>query len=294
MKHLNKIRGSLLVLMILVLSGCNQEKAEAVKVAAENFRSDAIVALGAMNYLFAQNVSVVRLSTEEEIESVVNDLNSIENVDDINSTLLDFWSDEANIGKESKSSINSEFENLKSQYYRFEAIFSSLEKGSYFAKDAVKKAEKYAIDLTLQLINFSKIIRHNDFRFAARRVLLIERMKVARAETNEGLRMELLKKVAREFVELRLEEQKAKDETIRQCLKAAESGRVVAELIKDYDKMNVSDILSTIKSSMNFAAEITGGNENITGLLTKFEGVESTIKDDPYWKIVLEQDIIKN
>lgn len=294
MKHLNVIRVGFLSMLILVLSGCTKEKAEAVKVAAENFRSDATLALDQMNYLFNQNVSVVRLSEEEEIQSVVNDLNSIENVDDINSALLDFWSEEAVLGVQAQNSINSEFDNLKAQYYRFEAIFSSLEKGSYFAKDAVKKAEKHAISLTLQLINFAGIIQENDFRFASRRVLIIERMKVARAEENEGLRKQLLENVARDFVELRMEEKRAKDETIRQCLKAAESGRAVAELIKDYDKMNVADILSSIKSSMNFATEITGGNETISNLLTKFEGVESTIKEDAYWKVVLEQDIIKN
>lgn len=276
---------------LLILSGCNKEKAEAIKVAAEKFKNDAISALDKMSFLFTQNISVVKLSEEQEIETIINDLNQFENINDINASVLDHWTKEAELGKIAESAISSEFDNLKLQYYRFESIFNSLDKGSFFAKDAVKEAEKHAIKLTLQLINFSKILQENDFRFSARRVLIIERMKEAKSEENEDLQQELLKRVAREFVQLRIEENQYKDEAIRECLKSAESGRIVAELIKDYDKMKVSDILNSIKNSMNYASQITDGNKKIGDLLTKFEGIETTIKEDPYWKIVLDQQI---
>jgi|GEM_PF-2678818 len=291
MKNNIIIRIALFSFLILILSGCTKEKAEAIKVAAENFRSEAIVGLNQMNFLFLQNVSVVKLSDEEKIESVMNDLNSIEDANQINAELLEHWSLENELGEQAQSTINVEFENLKMQYYRFEAIFTSLDKGSFFAKEAVKKAEKHAINLTVQLINFSKIIHENEFRFTSRRVILIEKMKKVNTEKNLELQQELLKNAAREFVELNIDEQRAKDEAIRQCLKAAESGRVVAELIKDYDKMSVGDILNTIKNSMSYAIEISGGNQDISDLLTKFEGVETTIKDDPYWHVLLDQEI---
>lgn len=291
MRYQKPIRISIFFIALLLVSGCNKQKAEALKIAAERFRNDAISALDQMNFLFIQSMSVVQMSTEEEVESVVKDLTDLESPEAINAELLDFWSEEVTLGNAAESSVNSEFDDLKSQYYTFEGIFTSLDKGSFFAKEAVKNAEKHALNLTLQLINFSKILQNNDFRFTARRVLIIERMRAAKSEENPALQKELMENAAKAFVQLRIEEEQFKEEAIRQCLKSAESGRMVTELIRDYDKMKVTDILNSIKNSMNYGIEITGGNQKISDLLTKFEGVEKTIREDPYWKIILAQEI---
>lgn len=276
--------------LLLFLYGCNKQKAEAIKVAAENFRNEAVLGLDQLNTLFSRNISLV-LNDTELVETILNDLNSINNPSDINAELLDFWSEEVHIGAEANEITNQKFEELKAQYYQFEAIFSSIEKGSLLNAKSVKQAEQYAIKLTVQLINFANIIHENTFRYTAKRVLIIEKMKTAKTEQNQELQEELLKNVAKEFVELRIVEDNAKDNAIKQCLKAADSGRMVAELIRDYDKLKVNDILVSIRNTMNYAMQISGENEKVGNLLEKFNTVETSIKQDPYWKIILEQNV---
>ncbi len=294
MNYSKTIKIFALSILFVSFCSCNKQKAEALKVAAERFRNEAILSLEQMNFLFNKSIEIVHHDIEQEVETVVNDLNSIDNIETINAALLDHWTIEAEMGNDVTASMNKEFEDLKLHYYQFEAIFNSVDQGNLLNKNSVKKAEKHAINLTLQLINFSKILKENQFRFTADRVLMIERMKFAKAEENEKLRNELLKNVAKEFVELRIKENSTKESAIKQCLKAAESGRNIAELIKNYDKLNVQDVLNSIKNSMNFATQISGGNEKIADLLVKFESVENTIKEDPYWQIILKQDINSN
>jgi hypothetical protein len=56
--------------------------------------------------------------------------------------------------------------------------------------------------------------------------------------------------------------------------------------------MNVSDIMNTIKGTMNFALEVSNGNQTIADLSTKFEGVEKTIRDNPDYTGFLEKEVI--
>ena len=122
------------------------------------------------------------------------------------------------------------------------------------------------------------------------RVMIIERSNEATLEKNDEFKKKLRENIARDIIALGIRETKLKEEAIRQCLLAAERGTVVAKLIKDYDKLNVEDILNIVKSSLNYGIDITG-NKNINDLLKKFEGVETEIRNDPYWKVLIDQQI---
>lgn len=280
-----------LILLLIFLSGCNRKKAEAIKLAAEKFRSEAVQALTQLNILFAKNLSVVISEPEQQIETILNDIRSIENPMDINAELLDFWTEEIKTGVEAVNVTDQKFEELKSQYYRLEALFATVEQGTLLNAKSVKQAEEYTIKLTVQFINFANIVEENIFRNTARRVLIIEKMRAARMEQNQELREELLKNAAGGFVELRMEEDREKNEAVQQCLKAADSGRLLAGLIRNYDKLSVNDMLGTIRNALNYAVKITGENQNVGDLLEQFNTVEETIRTDPYWSVLLEKKI---
>ena len=73
---------------------------------------------------------------------------------------------------------------LRKQYYQFEKMFTSLDKGSYFAKDAVAEAEKHAVNLTLQLINYAKVFEKGEFSFCfCSRAALLTKMQSAKDQT---------------------------------------------------------------------------------------------------------------
>jgi hypothetical protein len=275
---------------IIVLSSCTKEKAEALQLAAEQFRIDAILAIDQINFIFLQDVSIAIMTEDQQTEEMIELLN-LAGKNELNSALINEFANSLNPGLRAKATTNEAFEELKKQYYQFEKMFSSLDKGSYFAKDAVADAEKHAVNLTLQLINYAGILQ-GDFRFASSRAALITKMQNAKDEPNEALRQELYKNISIEFIQLLKEEIQTQERAIRQCYIAAESGNVITELIQDYDKMNVSDIMNTIKGTMNFALEVTNGNQTIADLATKFEGVEKTIRENPDYAGFLEKGVI--
>jgi hypothetical protein len=290
MSFKKSIKVLVVFISIIVLSSCTKEKAEAVQLAAEQFRIDAILAIDEINYIFLQDVSIAKMTEEQQIEELIEVLN-LAGKNDLNSALINDFAGSFNPGSKANAITNDAFEELKKQYYQFERMFTSLDKGSYFAKDAVAEAEKHAVNLTLQLINYAEILQ-GDFRFTSSRAALITKMQNAKDEPNEALQQELYKNISIEFIQLLKEEKQTQERAIRQCYIAAESGKVVTELIRDYDKMNVSDIMNTIKGTMNFALEVSNGNQTIADLSTKFEGVEKTIRDNPDYAGFLEKEVI--
>lgn len=278
---------------IIVLSSCTKEKAEALQLAAEQFRVDAISAIDQVNYLFIQDISIAKPTDEEQIETLVKILMK-KDKSYLTDARLNWLAKRGEPAKDANAATNAQFDTLKAQYYQFENMFSSLVEGSYFAKDAVNQAEKHALNLTLQLINFAKLLQTGNFTFTSSRSALLTKMHLAIDEPNEALQQELFKNLSADFIQLLKDEKATKENAIRQCYKAAESGNITIELIRKYDDLSVSDIMNTIKGSLKFAGEITNGNQSIAALTTKFDGVEKMLKENTDYESLLNTEIKSN
>ena len=284
-----KIQFLYLFLLIFILSlttGCNREKAEAIKLAAEKLRVEAISAIEKINGLFAQSITMPAAQTDE-IDRIVRDIEK----EDINAEKLSFLMNEAETGRGTTEKVNDEFEKIKQGYYQFEGMFRSLPKGSYFAGKAVKKAEKHAIKLTVQMLNFAEYLQEYPVQFTGKRTLLIEKINEAKKLQDRNLRKERLSIISKEILQLKGEEQKAKQEAILQCLKAAETGKLVAELIRNYNSLNIEELLGSIRNTLNFIAEISS-SQDVVSLLERYKSVETTIKNDPYWNAILSEKVM--
>lgn len=285
MKNWSKSKSILMVVFsVFLLTGCTKEKAEALKFSAEQFMQESVSALESIKDLIRQSVSVPALSSEEEIERIAED---IEKSEKFGAAELDFVIGEGETGQQTLSEIDKNFAELEKKYYLFASAFQSLPKGSLFSREAVKKAEKHALDLTLELINYSEFLEKYPVRFTAKRTLILDKIERDREIQDEGLRRLNLKIAAKSILELRDQETKAKEEALRQCLKAAESGKLVLGLIRDFDTLNVEDMISLTRESLSFTAEISGSSD-ITALLERYRFAESQIREDPYWKEVLK------
>ncbi len=276
---------SLMVIFVFI-SGCSKEKAEAIKLAAGQFRAEAVSALDNVENLFKQGASNPVESSEERLKDITNSLSGTGN---ITSKKLDFLLNEGNIGQESVNAIDKEFEELKARYYLFEGMFRSLPAGSYFAKDAVKKAEKHAINMTLEFIKFADTLQSWPVQFTGRRILLIEKIAKGKAIQDANLRALHLELSAQDILTLEKDEKTAKEKAILQCLKASEAGKLVAELIRKYEKLNVSDILDMTKDTLGFVSEISDGD--LDSLMEEFNSVETSITGDKYWSKVLDVNL---
>ena len=150
MPSLKKPWIALLLAVSFLFSACNKQKAEALKLAVASYSSVTTDALNDMNALFAGNLSSVSADTEAQIENIVQNLSEM-TLDDIDSSALNKWTDETNLGGEAQGLLGDKFNELKAQYYTFEGMFTNLEKGTFFNKKEVKRAEQIAVKLNMQL-----------------------------------------------------------------------------------------------------------------------------------------------
>ncbi len=292
MKHTHQTKKYLLPIFlgigILILGGCTKEKAEAIKNAAEQFRISAIEALQEMRTLFRESLSMPVESDEKRIEAIAKDL---ENTTPIRANELAFILKDPVIGAAAQKQGEAEFDKIAAHYNEFAAMFRSLPQGSFFGKKAVGKAERHSINLTVELINFAKYLEKNPVQFTGRRVLLLENIQKDKNVADAQTRAALLERDAKLALELQRDELQAKQKAIVACLKAAENCRAVAELIRNYDSLTTSEILSLSRDALVFAGEISGGNPDTKALLDKFDGIKTTITNDPYWSALLDKTV---
>jgi hypothetical protein len=277
-----------LISVLFLIPGCNREKAEAIKIAAEKFRVEATAAIEKINYLFTQSVSLPPEDFDARVKRIASD---IEGEASLDSGKLSFIIQETDIGKKSLTKIDEELSKIANDYYQFENMFRSLPEGSFFASDAVKKAERHSINLTLQLINFANFLKNYPVQFTGQRTLILERIAEAKKMNDPGARREYLTLISKDILQLRGDEKKAQRDAVSHCLRAAEAGKLVSELIRNYDSMSVNDILITVKNSLAFISEISGNNEELFSVLENYNAIENSIRNDPYWNAILEEKI---
>lgn len=277
---------SFLIAAALLSAGCSEDKARAVQAAAENFAQEATAALGKIQDLMIADTSSPTEGTENEIARIIEDLSSST---PIKAAELSELLKAATLRNPSSSSVADTFSELELVYASFSEMFRSLPQGSYFAKDAVKKAETHAIKLTIQMINMADHIQGAPFTIRGRRIILQERINKAKQITDNDAKNAALRLLAEEVLRLRADENDANNNAIQHCLRAAEAGKAVTKLIRDYDSMKIRDILNITKETLGFVAEISNKNQRVEDLVKRYNGFRSTIENDPYWSALLNQ-----
>lgn len=283
----------LILLMSLPNSACTKEKAEALKSAAELFRDQAVTALTMTGDLIDQSFSLPVDSKDDELKKIVSDFNGKLNRDA--GQMGNFVGEILNTGTEDdagKRQVMEEMRKLAEEYELFASMFRSLPRGYFFAKDSVAKAEKHSIRLTTRMVKMAGVLQNNPMPITPRRVIVIQKLLAAQVLTDKTARNEAVLLAGKDVIQLRDDERKAKAVAIVQCLKAAEAGKTVTELIHSYAKLTVGDILNLTRDSLALLNSITrGANAEIKGMQTRLEAfVKNKLTNDPLWKDALKDD----
>lgn len=288
---------ALLAIFAITNSGCTKEKAEAIKSGAEQFSLEAKTALDKTRDLVKASISMPAEANEDEVRRIVRNFeHPAGGVKRDDANVSQFALDVLGSGNESAAAnqmIDQEFQNLEAEYELFASMFRSLPRGHFFAKDAVAKSERHSIRLTARFVKQADLLQRIPVQFTGRRTDLVIKLLVARDVGDPAARAQAETQVAQQLIQLREDERKAKDSAIIQCLKAAESGKTVTELIHNYSKFTVADMLDLIKDSLNILNSITGGtNQDVKGLVTRYNSfVANKIKTDSLWNDVLTNDL---
>lgn len=277
----------LFLISFSVLYGCTEEKAKAVKISAYQFNSEAQIALSIVENILKENMAMPPIGAEKIAQDIE------ETRSNFDYKILSEILSESNIGRSQKEQIKNAISEVKSQYALFSSLFRSLDKGYALTADVVKKTEKHCMNLSLQLIVLADYLSKGklETKFNSERILLFENIKQSLSINEPDIRKEQLKIAAKNIVQLRDRETEAKERAILQLLKAAEIGKSTANLIHDYDKLSINDVLTLVEETLNLASSISEQNKNITFLLEKYKGIENTIRHDEYWSPLLDKKI---
>jgi len=285
---LKAVAVALLLSLTLPLIGCSKEKAEAIKTGAEQFRVEASSALDAIRELNNQDALVIFTSNDQEVKNIANEFNEKTDVTRFVNDKLAF--------KQRLETPNSDLERnlsgMQEAYELFASMFRSLPRGNFLAGKDVKKTKIFAVKLTIQMVNLAKMLGEAPFRFSARRQDLMHQFQAANELTDAAAKKPALVMAAQQLIKLRDDEAKANTDAITQCLKAAEAGKLITNLIDQYDKLSVGDILDLTRNSLSIINDVTGGSHNVQAAISRYDAfVKNKIDADPLWKDVLNTDV---
>jgi len=279
----------LLFSLIVSSTGCTKEKAQAIKTAAEQFNVEAKAAIGLIRAGDKLNATVIFTSSAQEVKSIAD------NFPKSTDTIPNFVNNKLSRNKTNapgNPELEKQLAQMEQAYDLFGSMFRSLPRGNFFAKNAVKKSKVYAIKLTIEMIQVAKFLSDNHFEFSARRQDLYDQYDAAKKLTDPTAQKEAVLLATQQLIKLRDDEAKANSDMITQCLKAAEAGKLVTDLIDRYQKLTVSDILDLTKNALSIINDVTGGNPDVTAAIARYDAFRTNkINTDPLWKDVMNTDV---
>ncbi|PYT00973.1 MAG: hypothetical protein DMF63_04730 [Acidobacteria bacterium] len=274
-------------------TGCTKEKAEAVKAAAQNFQVEADKALQRTSLLVKASITTTPQAKEAELRTLVIEIEQKERNPQKLRLTLDGVMDRYKTTRSAGRTIDGEFGKMMNEYAIFADMFENLPRGHLFSKHSVAAAERHGVRLTLRFVKMAEDIDIRPVKFEAQRNQLAVDLVGAKALTDVTQRTQAIQIVAQKALDLRAAERTANEEAILQCLKAAEAGKTATELISNYSRMSVADMVNAVSESLGALNQITGGdNVQIKTLLGKYNSfVDSKIKTDPLWKSVWDTEV---
>jgi hypothetical protein len=261
-------------------------------VAAQAFASSGREAVETVHALLLAETSLATESNESAVADVAQSIEKEFGAGvTLNAEMIDELLKGMTLTNPAAAEVTEQFALLDQSYVVFASMFQSLQRGYLFSKDSVKKSEKHAINLTVQLINIAQSLNKHPVKFQRRRALVQYRLQQARQINEEAARKAAIRLLAAEIVTLRQDEKKANEDAIQKCLRAAESGQRVSEQIRDYDQASLGDILAVTGDLLGFVNSISGNAQVTQDLLRRFSTVKETIKNDAYWGPLLDEKI---
>lgn len=272
---------------LLPASGCSEAKAKAIALAAEEFGRSAEDALNSIDVLLVRSVAMPMEAEAEKVEKAANDLAGLSD-SDVNSKALDALMTEDEIGSTARSTLSSEFTTMRDRYAEIRTVFRSLPMGSRIAAKSVASSEKLLMRLTADIYKVGANLAKQPVQFSGERSRLILQIQNDKKLTDKSARESRLRSDAHELFALRKDELAARTEAVRRCYRAAEAGRALADMVRNYGTVDAQTILDMTKESIKLSSDLGFRSEGLSSLSKRIDGAEAAVRADPYWKAVLE------
>jgi hypothetical protein len=287
-----------LLVVGFTLSGCTPEKAKALSFAAIQFKTESLTAINTIDEMYQREIAPVSRSSSVLRSSSVKNILALQQRN-LTADDMDFAIDPEKINLDPSVLENRDkfITNLRIQYTGFSAIFEKLEKGNYLAAPSVRKSEKHAKNLTLQMAVFAALIAKNPPQLLQERAEIIininrlrrdyQTLQIQNNFSTDNLETSNKKREIEDGIgdlmdrwqQNKINEQKLAEKTIKQCLRVATLGKEMSQLIDEYDKLKLDDLNFFINKVLGVVSTITG--DNYDSLKLKANQLVDEIKSDP-------------
>lgn len=295
--HLLKTRTLYLALILLLLSGCTPEKAKSVRLTAEQFSNQALVAINALDRTMTAELAPPPRSDTEAAQQFIAQLVELDLADirsegdDLGFPNLEHAAhpDAFDLDSTVQKARSQYLNNLRERYTRFAGMLEGLEEGSFFVSDALNRANEIAKRLTADMAVIAK-------HFSSHPPQLIQQRSQLVADTLDILEDSNLSKSAKEdrlaLIKTRFDDLKtAEDQLLRDILeptlKAAEMGSDLQKMIAGYDQLAVADMQNMLLQSIGIIGDLSGRDMSV--LTNKANTVFAKISSDPVLQSVADQ-----
>lgn len=279
-------RWILALLIACCLSGCTEEKAKALQLAAESFKNEADAACAmAADSLRASVAMPPR--TRAEISKGLADSTKFGA-----SELEIIYSDSAIVDAGIAPALAALGEVCKA-HRQLAAIYSDLPRGYLLSADDVRRAQKHVVNVTVRFARLAQVINSlpGIGRDNIARIKIIEARANAMAVTDEKVRAPLLDAVAEQILANQKNEAQNRALVMAHFDKATSLGETLARASLDYDRISVADLLESLREFSSLYGDITGRTAVAQNAVERISSVETRIKNDPRLSPLLDADV---
>ena len=277
-------------MLVLAVSGCTEDKALALQSAAVQYRDQAVRAL-ALTAGGIRAATAMPATTAEQLAGKLKTLNK-----PIDAETLEFLlGNDAELASAAREATRP-LDALRERVIAFSAIFDNLPRGSYLARDEVRRVIPVALRMNQSLLDMAQQIEAGTVRIVdnARRIEIIEDINAAVAMPAGTARDQALQRAARSMLELAARERQMQADASANLLRAAEIGNTLIGLARNYDQVSLRDVLSALNDALVLAGRISPESKSIKQALTRLQGTTKAWEDDPVLRPLLVQPITPN
>lgn len=279
-----------LTVLLLLATGCTEEKALGLRSVAVQYRDHAVRALN----LVANGVRSATAMPARTAEDLVAKLKV--QTRPLDAATLEFLLTSDAALARATGEATKPLEVLRGNVTALAAIFENLPQGSYLSKDEVARTLPLILRLNQSLLNLAQQIDAGTIRMTdnVRRIEVIEAANVAIAMPAGDKRDTALRRTADALLDLTEREHQMQQEAAVALLQAAEIGNELIRLARDYEQISIKDLLSGLNDALQLAGQISPESKSIKQALSRLQATTKALEEDPVLKPLLAQPVREN
>jgi hypothetical protein len=245
------------LLFSLLLAGCTEEKAIALKTAAEAFGSKSV---GAIDALYELHIRAA-IGPQSDTANIQDSLRQIQAVaatrgtvstEEVNGALA--WMSDRSVAETKLKKL----QEAKQAYIEYSNAFARLPEGSVVAANAVACSTALGARLVYRLTEFHAILAEAPIDYFSERTT----SEVAIDNAAKNRKPEEIEKATLAYIELRKTIQRDNQEALNQLAQAAEAGQEVLDLTRNYNRLEVKDFLAGVTRILELRANYLGTTDS--------------------------------